>query len=185
MKEVANRYAELIQPNMEDFREEMRGRAGEVYNTTPLLADAQRETLALACFLKNQIESVKAINFPGPALLLTGTLEEVVRHTIYEKTSLRNAPDRDKTLGGVIYFRHDLQLELERKGLWQEQITTRQRCKLNHWFDDLKVVKEIRNKVAHQAYLSKQDFMILLETFFSSPGQGPGVFDGLLLAWTG
>lgn len=58
---------------------------GDRFETTTLLNDDQRETLAFARFLWKQIEYIKASNFAGRTLLFTGVLEELTRAMIYQR----------------------------------------------------------------------------------------------------
>jgi hypothetical protein len=189
IKEVTQRYADLIKPNMEDFRDDIRRRVGtNLFTTTQLLTEAQRETLALGCFLQKQIEGIKAANFAGPALLFTGILEELVRYTLYERSSLKHSVKaQEKTLGGILTTTNTYQIRLAmiRNNLWQEKISAKLTYTFDDWLEDLKVVKEHRNTSAHHAFLKREDFEDLIDRFFSSPNYGPGVFDGLLRAWRG
>lgn len=188
IKEVAEHYRELIQPNMEDFRVEIQRRVGKIFTTTPLLTSEQRETLALGCFLQKQIEGVKAANFAGPALLFTGVLEELIRKTLYERSSLRTTiKENDKTLGRVSNSSnlYQIRLAVSKFSLWKEQLSPKQYYHFDDWVQDLGKIVNLRNNAAHHAYLNLNDFDNLLELFFNSPNYGPGVFDGLLLAWQG
>ncbi|HEX2915792.1 MAG TPA: hypothetical protein VH186_33835 [Chloroflexia bacterium] len=182
---ITRRYADLIKPDINQYKAWLRREVGDIFEKTPLLDTEERETLALGGFLREQVEKIGATNYAGPALLFTGVMEELVRKTIYQKTSLKSQPDKDKTLGGILYHRGSVTYELKSNGWWQETITRRQIYPFNYWLDDIKVIRDIRNQAAHEAKIDFVDFEDLIKSFFGDRSSGVGAFTGLLMAWRG
>ncbi|MBN9389372.1 MAG: hypothetical protein J0I20_15195 [Chloroflexi bacterium] len=182
---IVERYRDLIKPDLKHYDTWLQQEIGAVFFTTPLLTDKQRDTVRLACFLREQIKFVNATNYAGPALLFSGVLEELVRNTVYQKTSLRTTPQKEKTLGGVVFKKFDVQYDVKSQGLWQDAIGKYIRYTISDWLDDLFHVKNFRNTAAHEANLSQIEFDKLLVRLIGDKTTPIGVFNGLLSAWKG
>ncbi len=192
---ITKRYAQLLQPNIEEYKEWIRDEldVGELFDTTLLLTHAQRETLALARFLWEQIDHIRATNYAGPTLLFTGVLEEVTRSTIFKQSGkLHDANGRplQDTLGtignSVNYGGHNfviLENAVVERGHWYAQINEHQLLQFRKWIDLILKVSFIRNEAAHKANVTPKQFRSLTDMYFGSPIAGIGVLNGLLLAW--
>ncbi|MFO7167737.1 MAG: hypothetical protein DIU80_006885 [Chloroflexota bacterium] len=192
---ITRRYAQLLQPRIDDYRQWIRERLeiDDLFDTTPLLTDVQRETLALGRFLWEQIEQIRASNFAGPVLLFTGVLEEVSRVTIYKHSPPlcdTNGRPLMRTLGTIgnckgYGGRNWLILEdaIARGGHWDEQVTPHQRLPLSDWVDMVQRIASIRNDAAHKAHVERGAFQTLVTLYFGSARTGLGALNGLLLAW--
>lgn len=132
---ITKRYAQLLQPQIEEYRGWIRDTldVGELFETTPLLSDSQRETLALARFLWEQIDHIRATNYAGPTLLFTGVLEELTRASIYRQSGIlytsdgKPLPDTLGTLGNSLKYGGTnfsiLENVVVHRGSWNTQIT--------------------------------------------------------------
>ena len=192
---ITRRYAQLLQPNITDYKLWIRDKLeiDDLFDTTPLLTESLRETLALARFLWEQIEHIKASNFAGPALLFTGVLEEITRVTFYKygpELCDANGKPLMKTLGSLGNSKGYggtnwvmLEQSIVQGGYWLEQVTEQQELTLSKWIDIIKSISYIRNDAAHKANVSRKAFQTLTNYYFGSSLTGIGVLNGLLLAW--
>ncbi len=193
---ITKRYAQLLQPNIEEYKEWIRDEldVGELFDTTGLLSAAQRETLALARFLWEQIDHIRATNYAGPTLLFTGVLEEVARSTIFHQSGKlndgrgRQLPDTLGTIGySTVYdggYNYNLlEQAVVRRGYWNQDVCANQTLPLRRWVEIILPLSKIRNAAAHQANVTPREFRQLIDMYFGSPTVGIGVFNGILLAW--
>jgi hypothetical protein len=192
---VTKRYAELLQPDIATYRRWVRDELeiDDLFDTTPLISNTQRETLALGRFLWEQIEHIKAANFAGPTLLFTGVLEELARVTIYDRCGdlhdyhgkrlyrTLGTLGKCKDFGGTNW--RVLEQAIVRGGYWHEQIVANQILTFSRWIDAIRTIADIRNQAAHEAQIDQHDFQRLTTLYFGSSKSGIGVFNGLLLAW--
>ncbi|MBC8077187.1 MAG: hypothetical protein H7Y32_14010, partial [Chloroflexales bacterium] len=193
---ITKRYAQLLQPDIAHYRQWVSDEldVGDRFETTALLNGAQRETLALARFLWEQIEYIKASNFAGPTLLFTGVLEELTRATIYQRSPPLYDADTGRALmltlgtlgnskghGGTNWT--ILEQSIVLGGCWHAQVSPQQLLAFSSWIDMIKTIGYIRNDAAHKANVERKAFQRLIALYFGSPVSGIGVFNGLLLAW--
>jgi hypothetical protein len=192
---IARRYAQLLQPDIASYTRWIRDRLAidDVFETTPVLSNQQRETLALARFLWEQIEHIRASNFAGPMLLFSGVLEDIARSTIYRicpnlydsngKRLMRSLGTLGKSKGFGGNNWRILEREIVFGGRWNERIGLHQRYTFAQWIDDINVIADIRNKAAHEAQADQRTFSVLTDLYFGNARQGFGVLNGILLAW--
>lgn len=182
---IVERYRELIKPDLNHYDTWLQQEIGNIFFNTPLLNDKHRDTVRLACFLREQISFVKATNYAGPALLFSGVLEELVRNTLYQKTLLKSNRLQERTLGGVVHYtvKQSVENDVRMQGLWEESISKHITYKFEYWLDDLIFIKDARNKAAHEANLSQNDFEKFLVYLVGDKRSPIGVFNGLLSAW--
>ncbi len=194
--QITRRYAQLLQPRIDDYHFWIRKRLEieDLFDTTPLLSDPQRETLALGRFLWEQIEQIKASNFAGPVLLFTGVLEEMTRISLYQKSpplcdanTSRPLMKTLGTLGNCKGFGGANWIILETAIMqgqhWNEQITPMQQLPLSRWIDMVQKIGLIRNIAAHKGSVDYKAFQSLINLYFGSSLTGVGVLAGLMLAW--
>jgi hypothetical protein len=193
---VTQRYADLVKPDIAHYRRWVRSNLdlGDLFDTTPLLTDAQRDTLALARFLWEQIDHIRATNFAAPTLLFTGVLEEVTHITLYAHCRpLRNAQTGQplqKTLGTLGHSKGHgganwaiLEADIVQGKHWNEQIAPQQTLSLSSWVDMVKKISFIRNDAAHRANITGKQFHSLIQIYFGGAMSGSGALNALLLAW--
>ena len=187
---VAQRYADLIQPDLPAFTSWVREQldVDDAFAQFPHLTDAHRETLGLGRFLWQQIEAIRATNFAGPALLFSGVLEDLARQTIFTHCPPliddggRTLP---KTLGvlGHPQNRAAVRQALDAGQHWQGERATPVPLTFDSWAELVKGIALIRNKAAHAAHISQDEFRELQVRYFGSTRTGYGALNGLLLAW--
>ena len=192
---ITRRYAQLLQPTIANYKQWIRERLAidELFETTTLLSDQQRETLALARFLWEQIDHIRASNFAGPTLLFSGVLEEVTRATIYGvcpnlydykgKRLMQSLGTLGKSKGYGGDNWRVLERDIAHSGWWDEQVTAHQRYPFWRWIDAISTITDIRNKAAHEAQADLGTFATLIELYFGNARTGVGVLNGILLAW--
>jgi hypothetical protein len=193
---ITRRYADLIKPDMGKYLRLLRKNLDidDLFETSTLLSPSRRETLALAGFLADQIEAINAQNYAGPVLLYTGTLEEIVRETIYRI----NGPLRDRynkalmetlgTLGNCKGYGGANWLALEQnivqRRYWNSNIAPGQTLSFSRWIDTIGSIAKIRNDAAHTANIAPATYQDTVTWLFGSVSKGMGLLNGLLLAWT-
>lgn len=195
---ITRRYAQLLQPDIAHYRRWIRDHLelDDLFDTTPLLTDAQRETLALARFLWEQIEHIRATNFAAPTLLFTGVLEEVTHVTLYAHCRplchAQSGQPLQRTLGTLGHCKGHgganwaiLEADIVQGQHWHEQIAPDQALPLAKWVDMVKKLSFIRNDAAHRANVERKAFQALIQLYFGGAMSGSGVLNGLLLAWRG
>lgn len=187
---IAQRYANLIQPNLAEFigwvRDELD--VAEQFDQFPFLTQSLRDTLGLGRFLWQQIDAIRATNFAGPTLLFTGVLEELVRHTIYAHSpQLTDQRGRGlpKTLGTVGHPANRVVLTnaLEAGLHWEPTLTPTTHLSFADWAELVWRISRLRNQAAHAAHISPGDFRTMQQLYFGSKRTGFGALNGLLLAW--
>ena len=190
VRSIAQRYAELIQPNLAEFttwvREELD--VGEQFEHFPLLTQSLRDTLGLGRFLWQQIDAIRATNYAGPTLLFTGVLEELVRQSIYEHCPpLTDSTGRGlpKTLGTIGHPRNRAVLidAMEAGQHWEPMLGATIQLSFDAWAELTWRISRIRNQAAHEAHVSPGEFRNLQQLYFGSKRTGFGALNGLLLAW--
>ena len=195
VRAVIKRYQQFIQPNLADYLAWIRQRLDidELFDETPLLDVSTRETLALARFLWEQTEYLRAANFAGPTLLFTGVLETLARQTIFRVTPLLTTTTgkplmqtlgtlgNSRGYGGQNYL--ILETHIVTAGHWQPNVAAGQQLPFIKWIDTLRQIVETRNRAAHDAMVSKSDFDSLIRIYFGGTSSGYGLLNGFLLAW--
>lgn len=195
---ITRRYTQLLQPDIAHYRRWIRDHLelDDLFDTTALLTDAQRETLALARFLWEQIEHIRATNFAAPTLLFTGVLEEVTHVTLYAHCRplchAQSGQPLQRTLGTLgSCKRHGgtnwaiLEADIVQRQHWHEQIAPQQTLSLSAWIDMIQKISGIRNDAAHRANVERKAFQAFIQFYFGGAMSGSGVLNGLLLAWRG
>ncbi|HEX6288301.1 MAG TPA: hypothetical protein VFZ66_03880 [Herpetosiphonaceae bacterium] len=192
---ITQRYAQLIQPDLAHYERWVRDRleVGSLFDTTPLLTATERETLALARFLWEQIDASKASNYAGPTLLFTGALEALTRATIYRRCPTLRKPNGEALMRSLGALGNSSQYPATWRmlygsivdgGYWNERFDPSSRYPLRTWIDRLRTIVDIRNQAAHAARVDRDQFNQIVVAIFGSSRTGIGLLSGLLLAWT-
>ena len=196
VRAIAARYAALFQPDISTYRRWIRDELeiGDLFETTPLLTEELRTTLALGRFLWEQTEHIRATNYAAPTLLFTGVLEEVIRKSFF--TLIAPIPDPREpaktmkvTLGTLPFLQRGrtvewvaLQAELARRGLWPPEAGAQPSEALIMLLKRIDAISQTRNDAAHRANVNAKQFRKLCTNLYGD-GTEPGVLNGILLAW--
>jgi hypothetical protein len=161
------------------------------------LDDPERQSLALALFLVDQLDSVGAHDYSAPVIHISSVMEAEVQRTIFR--CLDTVPEGEKpkkrTLGVLPWMRRRRE---EVGGAWEVV----ERCAADHWdghidpdqpelevtFADfvtraLSYAAMVRNRAAHHYLLSRKEYSELQRAMFQGGPVGYGALNVLLLAW--
>lgn len=171
--------------------------------TTHLMTPQERESLALAFYLDDQLGLIHANNYTAPGLLLGNLLEQALRARIFERVPLigRYAQPIHWTLGALPAIRKggrsappavagaESPIRTEARENWQ-RLTA---YAATHWDDDIVPFSsfaktlwrtaELRNDAAHRC-LPLEDYNTLYVRVCGSLDR-PGALALLLTAWRG
>jgi hypothetical protein len=164
--------------------------------TLELLATVEREGLALAVFLTDQLDRIKANDYSAPAIHLSSVMEVEIKRRVFACPDLVGdlALPKRQTLGVLPYLRRSDDLE----GNWQRI----QRHVAVHWndrpdpddpqrvvrFDDLITkainrISQLRNTAAHTDPLPRREYTELQGIILQGGKLGYGALNSLLLGW--
>ncbi len=139
------------------------------------------------------MDHIKANNYAGPALLLTGVLEDVIGKTVFKRAPTLRKDDGSmlpKTLGTVGCCKDFgganwpiLHAAIMGKGYWKEDVWPGVTYTFERWVDTIALIRPIRNDAAHKARVDRAQFQTLTVAFFGSSMTGLGAFSGLIRAW--
>lgn len=167
-----------------------------MHRTLELLAPPERESLALALFLVEQLDSVGAADYSAPAIHLSSVLELEVKRRIYACPGLVSeiAHVRNQTLGRLAFLRLKPWLF---DGDWERILAHVARSWDGHVdaddpdfvadFDQfvnvLNTIARMRNRAAHTDTVARHDYGELQRLMLQSSPLRIGVLNVLLLAW--
>lgn len=171
-----------------------------MHRTWHLLDAAAQESLALAVFLVEQLDTIGASDYSAPAIHVSGVLERAIQQRVFGCPTLVGdvANPKRQTLGTLPYLRRAGHEQHEAQENWQHIVAYTQR----HWqghrdpddpeaqvtFDNyvkqLPTIADLRNKAAHTNPLPRQDYNRLFE-LVCQRGKWLrfGALNDLLLAW--
>lgn len=164
--------------------------------TLDLLGPAERESLALAIFLIEQLDTIGASDYSAPAIHVSSVMEIEVKRRIFGCPGLvgQAGDPKRQTLGTLPYMRRRPE---ETEGDWHRILAYVDA----HWnghidpddpetaitFDDfvktLDTIAQLRNKAAHTSRLSRDEYRWLFGTVCQSGKLRIGALNVLLLAW--
>jgi hypothetical protein len=165
--------------------------------TLDLLGAAERESLGLAVFLLEQLDSIGASDYSAPAIHISSVIEIEVQRRVFACPDLVGDLTKPKkqTLGVLPWMRQNPH---HTEGNW-ERIT---QYSATHWneqidpddlsrtvsFDQfvakaLSRISQLRNMAAHTHPLSRKDYGELQRLAFQGGPLGYGALKALLLAW--
>jgi hypothetical protein len=193
---VTRRFAELAgaYKRIEVYYNRLRDMG--MHRTLSLLGATERESLALAVFLVEQLDSIGASDYSAPAIHVSSVVEIEVKRRIFACPGLESevAQPKKQTLGVLPFMRWKPQ---QFSGDW-ERIVTHAAA---HWqgnidpddpdatllFDtlttELEAVKEVRNKAAHTSPVARTEYEKLFRIACQSGKLKFGALNVLLLAW--
>ena len=155
-----------------------------------------QESLALAIFLTDQLDSINAPDFSAPAIHIGSVMERLLKERVFAGANLVNdlAKPHNHTMGKLTYLQQkpwadqanwDLILKHVAKH-WQTEITVNE---MEYSFDFIKFirllnrVKDARNTAAHVEPVSRTDYGAMQDLVCQMSPLGRGLLDVLLLAW--
>lgn len=165
-------------------------------HTLDLLAETEKESLALAVFLVEQLDSIQAHDYSAPAIHISSVMEREVQRSIFRCPTLQGllANPKKQTLGTLPYIRRRPE---DSEGNWQRIVE----YAAHHWhgridtedpereisFDSfikaLDRIAQLRNKAAHTDIVSRKEYSELQKLTCQSGPLGDGALNILLLAW--
>ena len=166
-------------------------------STFDQLGQSERESLALAMFLLEQLDSIKATDFSAPAIHLSSVMEIEVKRRVFSCPNLvgKLASYKSQTLGVLPYIKRN---PWDSEGNW-ERI---EHYVALHWngainphepeqsisferFLDLALnrIAQLRNNAAHTESLSRGHYAELQRLMFQAGRLGDGAINVLLKAW--
>lgn len=166
-------------------------------STFDLLGQSERESLALAMFLLEQLDSIKANDFSAPAIHLSSVMEIEVKRRVFSCPNLigKLASYKSQTLGVLPYIKRN---PWEAEGNWERIVG----YVAQHWngainphepeqtisferFLDLALnrIAQLRNNAAHSESLSRDHYAELQRLMFQAGRLGDGAINVLLKAW--
>ena len=165
--------------------------------TLDRLGPNERESMALAMFLVDQLDSVRASDYSAPAIHISGVMEIEIKRRVFNISNLQSQLRKSykQTLGSLPY---NQQNPHQSQGDWERIVQNAAR----HWngainphdpakiigFEDfikhtLQDIKQLRNQAAHSGPLTRQEYTRLQRLTCQSGPLGEGALNILLLAW--
>ena len=196
VRTIGKRYVKLLQQDLGHYQLWIQRELemGDDFQTTPLLTNDQRETLALARFLWEQIDQIGANNFAAPVLLFTGVLEEITQATIYRVQQPPLSDEWGKALqqtlgvlgnskgyGGANW--RLLDHTINGGGYWNAHLDEGLILPFEKWINTVQSIVKTRNQAAHHAHVERTQCDKLLLALFGSTRTGMGLLNGILMAW--
>ncbi len=197
VESITRRFAEIagVYRRIEVYYNRLRDLGME--QTLDRLGPAERESLALAIFLVEQLDSIGAHDFSAPAIHLSSVMEIEVKRRIFTCPYLNGdlAKPKKQTLGVLPRIRR---FPEACEGNW-DVINA---FVAQHWhghidtddservvtFDDfvakaLDRISQLRNTAAHTDPLSRKEYSVLQRIIYQGGSLGYGALNVLLLAW--
>lgn len=172
-------------------------------STLPHLKVRQRESLAMALFLVEQLDEIGASDYSAPAIHIASVLEGATRQRIFSCPLLagRNAQRRYQTLGSLVFMwkaaTHNYSDADEAianwhrlhgwvKHRWQHRVRMggqTLRLEFHDYLACLDAIAPLRNRAAHPQPLSRPDYQRLFEQVCVRGRMQIGALNGLVRAW--
>jgi hypothetical protein len=196
---ITRRFAEIagVYRRIEVYTNRLRDMG--LHRTLDLLGRAEQESLALALFLVEQLDSIGAQDYSAPAIHVSSVLEIENRTRVFQCPDLLGfgAQPKQQTLGTLPGMRQRRSTDADAQHNWQ-QITT---YAARHWqgavlpdepdevllFDDyvkqLDEIAQMRNKAAHTHPVARDSYARLFRITCQAGRLKIGALNALLLAW--
>jgi hypothetical protein len=162
--------------------------------TLPLLGAAERESLALAIYLRDQLDHVNASDYSAPVIHVARALECELQQRILAVPGVRASdfPFSKPTLGSLAGVR-DRNPSVWRKihahldSAWNGRVDPDDLTfvvRLDHFVDQLDAIVKVRNKAAHTTPVSRELYRQTFRQICGGAGAlRVGILNVLLLAW--
>ncbi len=164
--------------------------------TFDLLDRYAQESLALAIFLTDQLDSIKSHDYSAPAIHIGSVMERLIKERIFGGGNLQGdlAKPHSHTMGKVTFLQQKPWVDQENWDLildhvdrhWQPEISFQD---MDYSFDFIKFVrllnrvKDARNNAAHVDPVSRSDYGKMQDLVCQMSPLGKGMLDVLLLVW--
>jgi hypothetical protein len=203
VEQMTRRFAEVagVYRRIEVYYHRLRDMG--MSRTWHLLGDQLRESLALAVFLVEQLDSIQAQDYSAPALHISSVLELENQRLVFACPELvgQDANPRKQTLGALPfmqraykerwYNKQDARENWQRitayaKQHWQGKIDpNEQLVRFDDYVFQLDFISKQRNSAAHTGVLSRGEYQRLFEVVCQRGKRLPfGALNVLLLAWS-
>lgn len=155
-----------------------------------------QESLALAIFLSDQLDSINALDFSAPAIHIGSVMERMLKERVFTGVKLLGdlAKPHNQTIGKLTFLESkpwagQANWELILKHVnrrWQPEVTFNE---MDYSFDFIKFirllnrVKDTRNNAAHVEAVSRTAYGAMQDLVCQMSPLGRGLLDVLLLAW--
>ena len=193
---MTRRYAEIVGITPKLYLYYNRLRDLGMQDSLENLGDQERESLALALYLVDQVDQVGTQDYSAPAIHISSVIELEVQRRVFRCPELEGALAKPtkQTLGVLPFIRWKPE---ESEGNWERIVAYVDQ----HWHghidkDDsehevtfdafvkaLDPISKLRNKAAHPHPLSRDDYSKLQRVLLQSGPLGTGALNALLLAW--
>ncbi len=203
VEHVTRRFAEIsgVYRRLEVYTNRLRDMG--MHRTLHLLAAAEQESLALAVFLVEQLDSIGATDYSAPAIHVSSVLELENQRRVFACPALEGdgANPKKQTLGTLPFWlrahKENFREHPEARKNWQRIAARAQQ----HWqgtidtdepdtsiafeayVGQLDAIKHLRNKAAHTSVVSRQEYEKLFRITCQSGKLKVGALNALLLAW--
>ncbi|KPV54245.1 hypothetical protein SE17_04960, partial [Kouleothrix aurantiaca] len=162
-----------------------------------LLGTAERESLGLAVFLLEQLDSIGASDYSAPAIHFSSVMEIEVQRRIFACPTLTGeiARSRSQTLGKLPWMQREPEqtegnwerLQLYVAEHWNDQIDpddSNHRVSFERFVSKaLNRISQLRNQAAHTHPVSRKEYGDLQRLMLQGGQLGYGALNALLLAW--
>ncbi len=159
------------------------------------LDDAARQSLALALFLVEQLDSVQAHDYSAPIIQIAGVLERLLQQRLLACPDLTGAAFRGlPSLGTLPYMRRNPErtagdwerLQAYLAQVWQEPLAYAgqvYRLPFDGFVTLIGQVRTIRNCAAHTTPIKRTEYARFFRLVCQSDANHIGVLPAMLLAW--
>ncbi len=200
VQELTRRFAEIagVYRQIEVYANRVQDMG--MHHTFHLLGEDQQQSLALAVFLVEQLDSIGAADYSAPAIHVSSVLEIENRRLVFTCPGLseRNANPKHQSLGCLPGIRLSASKNNAAAYADWQRLTD---CAATHWqgavlpdepeyiitFDDyvkvLDAIKDIRNAAAHTRVVPRKQYDKLFEMTCRGGKLRIGALNALLLAW--
>ncbi len=158
--------------------------------TLDQLQKPQRESLALAVFLVEQLDSIGASDYSAPAIHISSVVEHEIKERFFACPQLEYPLDKHykQTLGALAnLYRYPKPNTARIEQFIQQHwyVDQPRRIAVEHFaLEVIQPIADRRNQAAHTDTLSRQEYTELQRLIFQSSRLGDGALNLLLLGWT-
>jgi hypothetical protein len=163
--------------------------------TLTVLGAAERESLALAIYLRDQLDAVNAPDYSAPIIHVARALERELQRRILAipGVSASNFPFSKPTLGSLAGVRSKnpalwATIRMHVASVWDGKVDPEDPAftvNLDHFVDQLDPVVKVRNRAAHTTPVPRDQYRHIFRHVCNAGPLRVGVLNALLTAWPG
>ncbi|NJP06566.1 MAG: hypothetical protein HC837_13520 [Chloroflexaceae bacterium] len=199
IERVTRRFAEIagVYRKIDVYTNRLRDMG--MHRTLHMLSSEQQESLALAVFLVEQLDSIGATDYSAPAIHISSVIETVNRDLIFKCPNLVGFGSiwRQQTLGTLEGMRSRQSSDSDAHHNWR-QITAytaqywhgnvlpdepEQTLQFDDYVEQILQISRIRNDAAHTKVVTRDKYQRLFLMTCQSGRLRIGALNALLLAW--